>query len=500
MSQLSSILSSWWRYVNPIHKNQTTVNDSFSNMIEDSELAQYHRKLRKTEFEVVSMTRLNHYQSLIEYEIFAMSSLMREAEFARETYESAFNRTYQYTLDSAHEMFSQKKGSNTYFIRIRVESLIASIDNLLFASGIDTDVTIVTSENEFLENVISTNQYLLIMKIKCLKEREFLVLNDQQEHFTFENSQSTFRAARQIIRDLMWRRLNILSLNWLQKLLLTHENAAIFRHDSKKFRAIFSIEAHTRLNFDQQNVFFHDASFEESLKTRLTIVQSSSKTRKIAMILVLILNVMRIKKKILLTAKINFVVRLCVSVLNTYLSRKKISSSEIFWIQRETLQILEESEDIENVNEIEQSTSSYISERMRLAFAESLAKQIEMKDFFLTKLISQKLRYLQDADYRSKYQKTEFRNLIALNLARKALQATHVESVADTEESSLELVTTDDRSDLSDSEENIDLVQIAQKNFDIAWLITCQYYMSNQARVMFVTAVTAISHFYLFNH
>jgi hypothetical protein len=105
---------------------------------------------------------------------------------------------------------------------------------------------------------------------------------------------------------------------------------------------------------------------------------------------------------------------------------------------------------------------------MRLAFAESLAKQIEMKDFFLTKLISQKLRYLQDADYRSKYQKTEFRNLIALNLARKALQATHVESVADTEESSLELVTTDDRSDLSDSEENIDLVQIAQKNFDIA--------------------------------
>jgi hypothetical protein len=172
-------------------------------MIEDSELAQYHRKLRKTEFEVVSMTRLNHYQSLIEYEIFAMSSLMREAEFARETYESAFNRTYQYTLDSAHEMFSQKKGSNTYFIRIRVESLIASIDNLLFASGIDTDVTIVTSENEFLENVISTNQYLLIMKIKCLKEREFLVLNDQQEHFTFENSQSTFRAARQIIRDLM---------------------------------------------------------------------------------------------------------------------------------------------------------------------------------------------------------------------------------------------------------------------------------------------------------
>jgi sortase (surface protein transpeptidase) len=61
-------------------------------------------------------------------------------------------------------------------------------------------------------------------------------------------------------------------------------------------------------------------------------------------------------------------------------------------------------------------------------------------------------------------------------------------------------VTTDDRSDLSDSEENIDLVQIAQKNFDIAWLITCQYYMSNQARVMFVTAVTAISHFYLFNH
>jgi hypothetical protein len=463
-------------------------------MIEGSELAQYHRKLRKTEFEVVPMTRLDHYQSPIEYEVFAMGSLMREAEFARETYESAFNRTYQYTLDPAHEVFPQKKGSNTYFIRIRAEPLVASTDNLPFAPGIGTDVTIVTPENEFLGNVISTDQYLLIMEVKCLKGRESLVLNDQQGHFTFGNPQPAFRAARQAIRGLMWGRPNIPPLNWLQKLLLAHENAAISRHGPGKFRAILPIEAHTRLNPDQQNAFFHGASFGESPKARLTIVQGGPGTGKTAVILALILNAMRTKKKILLSAETNFAVRLCVGVLNTYLSRKEIPTSGIFWIQREALETLGGSGDIEDVDEVEQSTPSYISERMRLALAESLAKQTEVEDFSLTKLISQKLRYLQDPDYRSKYQETEFRNLVPLNLARKALQAAHVGSVADTGGPSLELMTAGDRPDLPDPEEDTDLVQIAQKNFDIAWLTTCQYYMSNQARVVFVTAVTATSH------
>jgi hypothetical protein len=206
VSQPSPILPPWWRYANPIHKNQTAVDDSFPDMIEGSELAQYHQKLRKTEFEVVSMTRLDHYQSPIEYKVFAMSSLMREAEFARETYESAFNKTYQYTLDPAHEVFPQKKGSNTYFIRIRAEPLVVSTDNLLFASGIGTDVTIVTPENEFLGNVISTDQYLLIMEVKCSKGRESLNVGSLRWETT--KKPSLFSRGKQCSRDKQCSRSN----------------------------------------------------------------------------------------------------------------------------------------------------------------------------------------------------------------------------------------------------------------------------------------------------
>ena len=55
------------------------------------------------------MKRPDYYQSLIEQEAFVMKSLMREAQFAREANEYAFNKTYQFTPDPVDEVFREKK-------------------------------------------------------------------------------------------------------------------------------------------------------------------------------------------------------------------------------------------------------------------------------------------------------------------------------------------------------------------------------------------------------
>jgi hypothetical protein len=63
--------------------------------------------------------------------MFGMGSLLRVVEIARDAYNDAFNRSYQFTLDPIDVGFPQRRGSESYFIRLRVEPWMSSGDALL---------------------------------------------------------------------------------------------------------------------------------------------------------------------------------------------------------------------------------------------------------------------------------------------------------------------------------------------------------------------------------
>lgn len=63
---------------------------------------------------------------------------------------------------------------------------------------------------------------------------------------------------------------------------------------------------------------------------------------------------------------------------------------------------------------------------MTLALAQGLEKEVEVQDFSLPNIIFARFRYIRDPQYRNKYQGTELRLLLNLEMSRKDLLAAHV--------------------------------------------------------------------------
>ena len=120
-SQPSPTLPPWWRYTEPTHPNQHVVRD-LPLIREGSELFQYHQKIKGDKFQVVPRTIHFIYQTPIDYEVYAIGSLMRNVEYAEKTYENAFNRRYDFSLDSVGVVNPRSRRSDTFFIRLQLES------------------------------------------------------------------------------------------------------------------------------------------------------------------------------------------------------------------------------------------------------------------------------------------------------------------------------------------------------------------------------------------
>ena len=113
------------------------------------EIGPYHAKLNHNgpELEVVPMTLLDYYLTPMEYEVFGIGTLMRDVEFARASYDHAFNRRYSFKLDS---VFPHLRRSEVYIIRSEVKPYILSTRESPSAPLSGIDVTIKTRGFEFI--------------------------------------------------------------------------------------------------------------------------------------------------------------------------------------------------------------------------------------------------------------------------------------------------------------------------------------------------------------
>lgn len=118
--------------------------DDLPHLTTQNEIGQYHAKLNQKgpEFEVESMTSFIHYLISMEYEVFAMGTLMKNVEYARASYEEAFNETYSFQLKSVDMIFSHMRGSEFFVIRLEVKPYILSNLESSFASLSSTNVNI----------------------------------------------------------------------------------------------------------------------------------------------------------------------------------------------------------------------------------------------------------------------------------------------------------------------------------------------------------------------
>lgn len=287
-------------------------------MREGSELFQYHRKIKGDKRQVVPMTTHLIYQTSIEYEVYAIGSLMRGVEYAEETYEDAFNRRYDFSLDPVDVVSPRKKGSEVFFIRLQLEPWMSRDDDQPSAPGIGTDVKIQTRDNTFIGRIVSMRAYIIIMKVKRVKGTDVLVLTEQSGFFRFGNDASKYVAERQAIRGVMWGRMGISQDNWFKAILLAHENAAMSHQAIGIPRPYVRIEAYQRLNEIQKQAFLYGISFGQSPRARITIIQGPPGTGKTEVILTLVLRAMMANEPILICAEQNSAVRLCAGVLNAY--------------------------------------------------------------------------------------------------------------------------------------------------------------------------------------
>lgn len=227
-SQLAPTFSPWWRYVNPIHQNQIVVQD-LPFLTEDSELLQYHQKSYEKNLLIVLVVYLDHYLTPIEYEVFEMRNLFKRVETSRDACNDAFTRSYQFTLDSTDTVLHQRRGSDSYFVRLQIQPWMSNGDVLPFASRIGTDVIIRIHDCYFSGRILSVERYVLIMKIKRTIGTAALILNEQHDYFRFGNLDAPFVIVRPTTRDVMWERVSILEDNWPKRIWQAHENLTMQR-------------------------------------------------------------------------------------------------------------------------------------------------------------------------------------------------------------------------------------------------------------------------------
>ena len=500
-SQPSPTLPPWWRYANPVHVNQHTVAE-FPLMREGTELFQYHQKLRGDKSQVMPMIAHEIYQSAIEYEVYAIGSLMRSVQYAEESYEHAFNRYYEFSLDLSGIAASRKAASSVYFIQLQVEPWMSDTDNLPSAPGVGTDVKIQSQDNIFLGRIVSTRAYNVIMKVKRVRGTDALILNEKRGLFTFGNASSKFVAERQAIRGVMWGRLGIPQKNWFKAILLGHENLAMSDQSIGISKPHPSIDAHERLNSNQKVAFLHGISFGVSSRARLTIIQGPPGTGKTAVILAFILRAMICGEKILVCAETNSAVRLCAGVLNTYLKDHNLPSHGVYVVQRDALQAFEEEVDEEEVDEeeideIDEEMPQYLTEKIRSQLAEGLEGESEIRGFHLSEYISTRLRLLRDPAHSQSYTVTERRLLRQLIWSKKI--AIEINIVAATDDdipvtgpsTALLRYKAPPRVVVEDPEEELKRIREAHKQYEKCLSNVCQYYIGKSTRVVFVTAATS---------
>lgn len=154
---------------NLTHENQHVVRD-LPPMVERSEIAQYHRRIKqKLGFEISSMTHLDRYLTSMEYEVFAIGALMRGAKFARASYEDAFNGFYEFFLQSVDVVLSGLRGLETFIIQLNVESYTFDVQDSTFASLPRIDVVTKSRSAEFVERVLIMKDYQLIYRGKAIQ-------------------------------------------------------------------------------------------------------------------------------------------------------------------------------------------------------------------------------------------------------------------------------------------------------------------------------------------
>ena len=492
-SQPSPTLPPWWRYANPTYQHQTVVRD-LPSLEEGTELSQYHRRLNNPNFEIVPMVYFDRYLTPIEYEVFAIGSLLRSVEGARAAYSEAFNGFYQFSLDPTDGVFPQRKGSQTFFIRLVLEPWMFSSDTLLLAPNVGTDVTIRTQESEFFGRILTVERYVLVMEVKRTLGTGALVLSEQRGNFRFGNPDTPFIAVRQAISGVMWGRLGIPEKNWLKILLLAHENAAISSQSIGTPRSHPSIVAHNRLNDSQRRAFVCATSFGESLKARLTVIEGPPGTGKTAVLLAIIVRALACGERILICAETNFAVRSCASILIKYVKERGISFDGIRMVQRNSLEALCEGGGYQRQEESTEEPPEYMDERMRLQLITSLEREADLEALSLTSLVARKIRFLNDPETSLRYS-TEERTLLGeLEHSRKAIMQAGI--VRETEQStelvrygSIPTIIDDD----SPEDQWIRNMRKLQKAFDKCWYRACQYYIRSETKVVFVTAATATS-------
>lgn len=499
-SQPSPTLPPWWRYSNPTHQNQRVVIE-VPDLSDGSELLQYHQRTKQERPEVVPMTYLDTYKAPIEYEVFAVGSLMRSVEYARDTYESAFNRIYDFSLDSVDVVYPEKRGCDTYFVQLEIDPWILKGHELAFGPSIGVDVRIRAEGCTFVGRILSSDNHTIIMEVRRTEGTGAMILNNQRGYFEFGNPYAAYRAIRQAIRGLMWGRVDLPQDNWMKDLLLAHENVSMIHQSIGTASTHPPIHAHDRLNEDQKEAFVNGKSFGTSLRSRLTIIEGPPGTGKTSVIIALIIRAMACRQKILVCTETNYAVRLCAGMLNTYLKRRNLPSDGVYLVQRDALQALGKTfgEEIDDQND--EHLPEYLTERTRLHLAERLEKDVEFQDFSLSNFISSRLRYIRNPDHRGSFTDQERALLSELNMSRKLILQTNTvpadevidEPTSTATEPSVEMISlrTPQRIVGEDPQKEQNSIRKAQKLFDSCWLKTCRHYIAKSTQVVFVTAATS---------
>lgn len=178
VNQSFSILPLWWRYAEPTHSNQHVVRE-LPFMQEGSELFQYHQKIKEDKLQVVSMTTHLIYQTPIDYEVYAIGSLMKGVEYAKKTYKNAFNSRYNFSFDFVGVVNPRKRGWDTFFIRLQLEPWMFRDDGLPSVPEIGT-----MSKHKGKVIFSSDGWYLCEHTLSLWKSREWEI----QLHWSWRNS------------------------------------------------------------------------------------------------------------------------------------------------------------------------------------------------------------------------------------------------------------------------------------------------------------------------
>ena len=470
----------WWRFSAKTQPNQHVL-DFLPPNSQGSQLWHHHHDQTDTdtddEKKIYPMqTARVRFMNTRDYEIFVVGSLLRSLEAQEKLYENHWNGKYDYTMNPPQDLAFAVRSNKTYIITLELHA--RNFDYNKDAPpppDVGTEVTVRDGDDEFsgvLHAVDDDN--IVTMLVTRTKGTGAMLLDDRSGHFFFGKQSAPYVEAKKAINQALYFTPIPGFVPLIRTLALAQENQTIQALDPEPLVAGWR-QHFPQLNFQQDLALRQSCELGDRrhLNFHINLIQGPPGTGKTHVVSQAVMDAVDKGHKILVAAETRFATNADAAAIQKAFDKANLSTEGVFLIQSTSMSGIDFEVEADpaplgalwgaHLNSDDDTSGPQMSANSRVSVMHQLNKLLDTQPLSLAAYINKRID-LMGADDPSVSGKEI---LLLTDFQKKKAEA-------------------------ADKLMDPDEAESIFKSFHKSWQHVQAYYLTFHARVVVVTAATAL--------